>query len=242
MITSEKEQTASETDGSLATKARQSLFALAIAKGDSIRKAAREANVSEQTGYRWAGDDRVAELANTYRRRIVRETVGKLATLGTRATERLSELIDSSDEAISLKAAVAVLGEVRRIADATGDDVYRHAAPVVQEPGPLDDFEFLSDCFPAPDHDHDHEDEPLPKPPNTSAMMPAAAARADSEWMQRCTAIRQRNDRRRADKRRVQEHREQVEAEAMAAELLSEGEQEPSDTTLSGDLSPPQHE
>lgn len=235
---SENEQTASEMDGSLATKARQSLFAMAIAKGDSIRKAAREANVSKQTGYRWAGDDRVAELANTYRRRIVRETVGKLATLGTRATERLSKLIDSEDEAIALKAAVAVLGEVRRIADATGDDVYRHAAPVVQEPGPLDDFEFLSDCFPAPDPD----DEPLPKPPNTSTMLPAAAARADSEWMQCCTAIRQRNDRRRADKRRIQEHREQVEAEAMAVELQERCESELSDTTLSGDLSPPRHE
>ncbi len=238
MITSEKEQTASETDGSLATKARQSLFALAIAKGDSIRKAAREANVSEQTGYRWAGDDRVAALANSFRRRVVRETVGKLATLGTRATERLSVLIDSSDEAISLKAAVAVLGEVRRIADATGDDVYRHAAPVVQEPGPLDGFAFLSDCFPAPDAD----DEPLPKPPNTSTMTPAAAARADSEWMQRCTAIRQRNDRRRADKRRIQEHKEQVEAEAMAAKLLSGCEHEPSDTAISDDLLPPRHE
>lgn len=230
---SENKRITGETDSSLTTKARQSLFALAIARGSTVREAARHANVSEQTGYRYAGDCRVSALANTYRRRIVRETCGRLATLGTRATERLSQLLDSSDEAIALKAATAVLAEVRRIADATGDDVYRQAAPVVQEPGPLDDLEALSDCFAPADPD----DEPLPKPPNTTRMLPATAAKAESEWSRRCAAVRERNAKRRADKLRLQEHREQTEAEAMAAELTGR-EQESSNAAISDDLLP----
>lgn len=231
------DQTETDSNLSLATKARQSIFAMAIARGESIGAAAREAKVSSVTGYRWAGDDRVAALANTYRRRIVRQTCGRLASLGTRATERLSQLLDSADDGIALKAATAVLAEVRRIADATGDDIYRHAAPVAQEPGPLDDLEALSDCFAPADPD----DEPLPKPPNTTNMTPAAAAKAESEWSRRCGAVRERNAKRRADKLRLQEHREQTEAEAMAAALTGR-QQESSNTAISDDLSPPRRE
>jgi hypothetical protein len=112
------------------TLARQTMFALALAKGLNTREAAKQAGIAESTGYRWSGERNVAEMVNTYRLQIVRETVGKLSDLGTIAVARLSELVRSSDEAIALKASVAVLSEVRRVADANEGKCYAYAWPM----------------------------------------------------------------------------------------------------------------
>jgi len=118
----------------LSTLSRQSLFSLAIAKGETIRQASKNAHVSEATGYRWSHEKRVADMATDYRLMIVRETVGKLANMGSKAANRLEALIDAMDESVALKASIAALAEVRRIADLVGDNIYKVA--VEQPPDP----------------------------------------------------------------------------------------------------------
>lgn len=111
------------------TKSRQTLFALAIAKGSTIKDASKFAGIAEVTGYRWSHDRRVVEMATGYRVLLVRETIGRLANMGSKASQRLEQLIDSEDPVIALKASVFALSEVRRVADSIGNSLYTQALP-----------------------------------------------------------------------------------------------------------------
>ena len=116
-------------DMSESTKSRQTLFALAIAKGRTIKDASKFAGIAEVTGYRWSHDRRVVEIATGYRVLLVRETIGRLANMGSKASQRLEQLIESEDPIIALKASVFALSEVRRVADSIGNSLYTQALP-----------------------------------------------------------------------------------------------------------------
>jgi len=196
-----------------ATDARKSLFALEVARGKTAKQAAKAAGISEPTAYRWLGDRDVATMANNYRLRIVRETIGKLTALGARATERLAGLIDSADEGVAFKASVAVLNEVRRVADAI-------AAPVVARYPTLE--QSISDFYASEWLASDPDDEPLPPLPETDGLTKAEASRREREWSQKCHEIAMRNCDRRECDQKFAFHQKQVEAEAMAASMSVE--------------------
>jgi transposase len=104
----------------LSTRAQQSRFALELARGLSIMAAADAIGISRSTAYRWAGVPNVQRLANHYRQEIASRTIGRLAELGTKAVDRLEELLMVDDPAITLKGCLAVIEESRRISSAGG--------------------------------------------------------------------------------------------------------------------------
>jgi hypothetical protein len=202
------------------TLSRQVLFSLALARGDSIRDASKAAKVSEATGYRWAGLSNVAEMTNEYRMRIVRESIGRVAAMGERATSRLAELIESKDEAIALKASLAAISEIRRVADQTDGAVYRTAVPMPPtDPEPYvppdpSDWSFLVEDMVSGSL-YPELDEPL-----TDDLDRNAKESEKRRHKERCGLILDRNAQRREAKRKYESHRLLIEAEAEAVDSI----------------------
>jgi hypothetical protein len=84
-------------------------FALALASGCTIGKAATAAGIGRRTATRWITDRalqaRVAELQAA----MVRRALGRMSATMSRAAARLRKLIQSDDERVALGACRAVL-------------------------------------------------------------------------------------------------------------------------------------
>lgn len=227
-MTKKRSDSGNMTPSELATNVRKSIFAMTIANGFPIGKASAAANVSPTTGYRWASDPTVAALANHYRQQVVRETIGMLAGMGTKAARTLYRLMASEDEAIALKASIAALAEHRRIADAYGSNLSTDALPVVRKPidpkSPESMAELVDDVAAAYsrrecDIDDADDSELPPKPPEIERMNPAEIKKSEKLWADELAAYYERLNHRREARLKHTQHVDiaEISANAMAA-------------------------
>lgn len=102
---------------SVTPEARIDAVALGVARGLSVRAAAKAAGVSVSTGQRLSSaagfDARVRKL----RDKIVSRAIGRLSALALKSANRLGKLVDSADEEIALKSARAILADLTSLKD-----------------------------------------------------------------------------------------------------------------------------
>ncbi|HEY7063604.1 MAG TPA: hypothetical protein VII06_19145 [Chloroflexota bacterium] len=93
----------------MAAKRGDAALVLALARGASVREAAREARLSERSAYRRAADADFRQEVSRARVTLLAQAVGVLADQSTAAARTLAGLLDSPSETIRLRAAVALL-------------------------------------------------------------------------------------------------------------------------------------
>ena len=97
-----------ETEPTLSPKKSQVIGL--ILEGNTQRRAAKEAGVSEETVSRWKSEDTLfASTLENYRRDLYESQAQKLLDLSGDAVNTLGELLKSEDEGIRLRASQAVL-------------------------------------------------------------------------------------------------------------------------------------
>ena len=146
-------------------RARQTMFAMGLAQGMTVRDAAKSAGISESTAYRWRGDPGVAVSVNHYRDLIIGETVGLVAKDARSAVKKIVSLLESGNERIQLDAAKTLLGELQKFTDKPGTKAKVGALPVVlqpQKPIKSDSSNIWEDIDLSHLHQADPYDEELP--------------------------------------------------------------------------------
>jgi len=83
-------------------------MALALASGQTIAEWATATGTPLRTAQHWASRREFQDLVDEHQAQVVSTAVRKLAAGMTRAAERLLALVDSQDERIGLRAAIAV--------------------------------------------------------------------------------------------------------------------------------------
>jgi len=101
--------------------AQQDQVIVLLLSGKTQREAAQDVGVAEETISRWMNNDAefVATL-NARRHELWQANAEKLRALAAQAIDTLGALLDSGDEALRLKAATAVLQELRNTQPAIG--------------------------------------------------------------------------------------------------------------------------
>lgn len=84
-------------------------LALGLARGRTVRQAAREAGFSERQAHRYVKQEDFQRLVSTLRTDIVDQAVGLLVAASARAVRTLSKLLDDKSSAIRLNAAKCIL-------------------------------------------------------------------------------------------------------------------------------------
>jgi hypothetical protein len=88
-------------------------LALGLARGGSLRQAAKSAKIAPTTARRMAADKSFKDRVATRRAEIIGQATGRLTRLASKAAETLGDLLDAKHEPeIRLKAARAVLQDL----------------------------------------------------------------------------------------------------------------------------------
>jgi hypothetical protein len=97
-------------------KPRIDALALCVARGQSLRSAAKTLGIGSTTARRWSQEPGFADRVDELRRGIISRATGRLARLATKAADTLGELLDPKHEPETrLKAARAILGDLMAI-------------------------------------------------------------------------------------------------------------------------------
>jgi AcrR family transcriptional regulator len=91
------------------------VIAVALAGGQTVADAARNAGVAERTVYRRLEDTTFRRRVNELRADLVERALGRLTEGMTQAADRLMALVASKDEQVALRAARTVLELVPRL-------------------------------------------------------------------------------------------------------------------------------
>jgi hypothetical protein len=91
------------------------LFLLLLARGHSIRSAARRANIPEKTAQRKARRPEFHKQVDAVREELIRCALGQLVASQRRAEQTLRELLGATSEPIRLGAAKAVLDSTMKL-------------------------------------------------------------------------------------------------------------------------------
>ncbi len=89
--------------------ANDELLMVALLRGESVRSAAEVANVSPATAHRRLREAPFAQELHRRRSEIVETSFARLLAASSKAADRLSELVQSSDPNLALKAAKTLL-------------------------------------------------------------------------------------------------------------------------------------
>jgi len=95
-------------------------FAVEIARGTSIVKAATKVGISETTGYRWARKPEVVKSIAEVRSTVLQTASQRMMNIAGKAVETLETLLGSDDDKIRLSAAKAVIdgtAKMRQLAE-----------------------------------------------------------------------------------------------------------------------------
>jgi transposase len=92
---------------------RLEMLAISVARGRSLRQAAKASDVAETTARRWAAEKGFKDRVATRRAEIIGQATGRLSRLAGKAADTLGDLLDAKHEPeIRLKAARAVLQDL----------------------------------------------------------------------------------------------------------------------------------
>ncbi|MEX1042217.1 MAG: hypothetical protein WDZ51_16415 [Pirellulaceae bacterium] len=98
---------------------QEDALALAIARGNTLEAAAREAGVSSRTVHRRMGDPEFRRLVEEARGKMFDEAAGMLAQACRGAVETLTELQKAESESIRCMAARVILEQATRYRELT---------------------------------------------------------------------------------------------------------------------------
>jgi len=90
-------------------------FALALAKGETVREAAARLGIGETQAYSKANDVKFGRRVDDLRGRFMSEAVGRLAADASKAADRLGKLVDSRNPKIARAAACDLLKLAREM-------------------------------------------------------------------------------------------------------------------------------
>jgi hypothetical protein len=91
-------------------KVVQHQVAMMLGTGHTIADAAKKANITSRTIYRWLDDHDFKRFVEGMKSKAFDEAMGIIANTTTKAAQKLSSLIDSQDESIGLRASSEVFG------------------------------------------------------------------------------------------------------------------------------------
>ena len=100
------------------TPEKKMALALALASGMSVPAAAEQAQVCERTVRRRLKQSAFRRLVARLRGQMLEAALGRMAENMTRAADRIARLVDSADDAVSLRAARALMSLGLRLRDA----------------------------------------------------------------------------------------------------------------------------
>jgi hypothetical protein len=86
---------------------------------NSIRSASRKCGVPEATLRRWLGDDDFREALSLAQNECIGHAVRRLCWLTNKAVSTLADCMDGRGDMMTLKAAIAVLDQVRAMTEHT---------------------------------------------------------------------------------------------------------------------------
>ena len=88
------------------TGTQRDAAALAIARGQNVKTAAKETGVGLRTLHRWLTEDRAfRQRVDELREELFSQAAGRLSDLANHATDTLVELLGAKDEKVRLQAA-----------------------------------------------------------------------------------------------------------------------------------------
>ncbi len=96
---------------------KKASLAVAIAHGESVSTSARENGVSRRTAYRWVKDPKVERSIDTWRRRVLNQAIGRMASRATEAADGIATLAKTAEsESVQLRAWRAILADQMAVA------------------------------------------------------------------------------------------------------------------------------
>lgn len=116
-------------------KSQVALFVLAVARGATIKAAAREAGVDESTGHRWIRKPEIKARVGAVRDQLWGEAAGALAAASTEAVAALRKLLTAKSPRIRLGAARAILESGPRLREIVDHEARLAALESLQSKG-----------------------------------------------------------------------------------------------------------
>lgn len=101
----------------IATPEKDSLLALAIASGKSITEVAEQAQIERSTIYRKLENPGFHRLVCEFRDKLIATALGRIADSMTRAADALTQLLDSPEPHIRIRAARSLFAFGIRLRD-----------------------------------------------------------------------------------------------------------------------------
>jgi transposase len=102
------------------TEKNEMAFAVELARGSSVAKAAKMVGISETTGYRWARKPEVGKAVAEIRSTVLQEASHRMMNLAGKAVETLEQLLESRCEKVRLSTARTVIdgtAKLRQLAE-----------------------------------------------------------------------------------------------------------------------------
>lgn len=94
---------------------RAELLALAMARGLTLADAARSLSINERTARRWAEAPGFDGQVDALRRRLIDDTIGKLAGLAGKAAAKFEQLMETGSPTVQLGSAKAIMANLIEI-------------------------------------------------------------------------------------------------------------------------------
>jgi hypothetical protein len=99
-------------------------LALALARGISPGKWARENEFSKNTAYRWAKEPEVRKAVETIRRRMTDQAVGRLSRHSTWAADGIVDIAKTAEsDSVRLRAFRSILSDMMAVSSYSGLEV-----------------------------------------------------------------------------------------------------------------------
>jgi hypothetical protein len=92
-------------------ESKRKRLAAGVAAGLSVRRAAREADLTHSAARRALAHESTKQLVAMYAKEMDRRAIGCYSRLIVKASRRLNKLLDSTDEEIALKAVRGVVAD-----------------------------------------------------------------------------------------------------------------------------------
>ena len=105
-------------------KSSKTQLALAIGQGVSIAAWARANEVSRRTAFSWAKDPLVRKAADSYRRRVIDQAIGRMTKQSTLAADTVISIVkEAASDSVRLRAARALYLDMITVSKYSGLEI-----------------------------------------------------------------------------------------------------------------------